>query len=77
MSTLLFLTREHCPLCHEALPWVEDRARRLGHDLTVADVDADPGLGERFGDRVPVVLRDGEEVLSGRFTRSDVRSALG
>jgi len=76
MSTLLFLTREHCMLCHEALPVVEERARRRGHTLAIVDVDGDPSLAERFGDRVPVVLRDGEEVLAGRFTAREVRRAL-
>lgn len=76
MSDLIFLTRDHCLLCHEAQPWVESRARRRGHTLTVVDVDSDGGLQERFGDRVPVVLRDGEEVLAGRFTERDVRLAL-
>ncbi|HSM02218.1 MAG TPA: glutaredoxin family protein [Acidimicrobiia bacterium] len=77
MSTLIFLTRDRCPLCDEALPWVEARAGRQGHLLTVIDVDTDPGLRERFGDRVPVVLRDGEEVLAGRFSEREVRGALG
>ena len=71
MSTLLFLTRQSC-----MLPGVEARARRRGHALTVVDVDSDPGLQERFGDRVPVVLRDGEEVLAGRFTEREMRRAL-
>jgi len=77
MSHLVFLTREHCLLCHEAQPWVESRAGRRGHTLTVVDVDSDPGLQERFGDRVPVVLRDGVEVLAGRFTEREARRALG
>jgi len=42
---------------------------------TPIDVD-EAGLDGRFGDRVPVVLRDGVEVLSGRFGRSQVRRAL-
>ena len=76
MSTVVFLTRATCRLCHEAQPWVEDRARARGHDLTVVDVDTDPVLRDRFGERVPVVLRDGEEILAGRFTARQVRRAL-
>jgi hypothetical protein len=76
MSDLLFLTRDRCLLCVEALPVVAARARRRGHILTVVDVDSDPGLRDRFGNRVPVVLVDGEEVLSGRFTAAEVRRAL-
>lgn len=76
MSEVLFLTRDGCHLCHRALPWVEESVARRGHHLSIGDVDADPALGDRFGDRVPVVLRDGVEVLWGRFGRRDVRRAL-
>jgi hypothetical protein len=76
MSEVLFLTRDSCHLCHQALPWVEKSVARRGHHLAVGDVDADPALRDRFGDRIPVVLRDGVEVLWGRFGPRDVRRAL-
>jgi hypothetical protein len=63
-------------LCVQVLPWVEKRASRRGHTIRVIDVDTDPALRDRYGDRVPVVLRDGSEVLSGRFTPREVRRAL-
>jgi len=50
-------------------------ARRRGHTLKTIDVD-DAGFADRFGDRVPVVLRDGVEVLAGRFGPAEVRRAL-
>lgn len=76
MSDLTFLTRDRCPLCVQALPWVQSRALRRGHTVQVIDVDTDPSYGDLYGDRVPVVLRDGSEVLSGRFTLREVRRAL-
>ena len=75
MSEVVFLTRRSCALCATALPWVERVAARRGHILEIRDVD-DSGLADRFGDRVPVVLRDGEEVLAGLFGRRAVRRAL-
>lgn len=75
MSDLLFLTRASCSLCAEALPLVSAVAKRRGHTLESIDVDV-AGLADRFGDRVPVVLRDGIEVLAGRFDRPMVRRAL-
>ena len=75
MSDLLFLTRATCSLCAEALPLVSVMARRRGHTVESIDVDV-AGLADRFGDRVPVVLRDGIEVLAGRFDRREVRRAL-
>jgi hypothetical protein len=41
----------------------------------VVDVD-ESGMADDYGDRVPVVLFDGIEVLSGRFTTRDVRRTL-
>jgi hypothetical protein len=75
VSDLLFLTRATCSLCAEALPLVAAVARRRGHTVESIDVDV-AGLAARFGDRVPVVLRDGIEVLAGRFDRREVRRAL-
>jgi hypothetical protein len=41
------------------------------HDLTwsALDVDADPALRARFGDIVPVLLRDGKPVAKVRLDR--------
>lgn len=75
MSDLLFLTRATCALCAEALPVVTAVARRRHHTIEVIDVD-EAGLDGRFGDRVPVVLRDGVEVLAGRFDAREVRRTL-
>jgi hypothetical protein len=76
MSDLTFLTRDRCLLCVGALPLVEEQARRRRHTLRIIDVDSDPALRDRYGDRVPVVLRDGTEVLAGVFTSRQVKRAL-
>jgi hypothetical protein len=54
---------------------VASRAKRKGWPIEIVDVD-ESGLEEQFGDRVPVVLVDGVEVLSGRFGPREVRRAL-
>ncbi|MEX1207376.1 MAG: glutaredoxin family protein [Acidimicrobiia bacterium] len=76
MSDLTFLTRDRCLLCVEALAVVEEQVRRRRHTVRIIDVDSDPTLRDRYGDRVPVVLRDGSEVLAGAFTPRAVRRAL-
>jgi len=75
MRAVRFITRRVCRICAEALPVVSERVERKGWEFEVVDAD-DSGLATRFGDRVPVVLLDGREVLSGRFSRRDVRRAL-
>jgi hypothetical protein len=73
--TVRFLSRANCSLCEEALPVVTAVCRRRRHDLEVIDV-AGTVWEEPYGDRLPVVIADGAMVLSGRFTKRDVRRAL-
>jgi uncharacterized LabA/DUF88 family protein len=62
-------------LCLEALPAVAERARDRGMWFEIVDVD-ESGMAQQFGDRVPVVLLDDTEVLSGRFSERDVKRAI-
>ena len=66
-ADLVIYTREGCGLCDDMLAdlttWL------AGRDLVidVRDVDADPATRARFGLKVPVLVVDGEPVVSGRF----------
>ena len=42
--------------------------RRHGIAFEEVDVDADPGLDERYGEDVPVLLRSGVELCRHRLT---------
>ncbi|MEE8497351.1 MAG: glutaredoxin family protein [Acidimicrobiia bacterium] len=75
MRSVRFITRRTCTICAEALSLVSDRVGRKGWDLEIVDAD-DSGLAAEFGDRVPVVLLDGQEVLAGRFGRREIRRVL-
>lgn len=60
------LTRGGCGACAVALGQLEGLRSSLSFALDVVDVDAAAGLGDaglraEFGDRLPVVLLDGEE----------------
>jgi len=56
-------TRRGCGLCAEA----EEMLAALAPDIEIVDVDADPFLKERFGQRVPVLERAGRVLMEGRF----------
>ncbi len=75
MRSVRFITRRACTICAEARSLVSDRVVRKGWDLEIVDAD-DSGLAAEFGDRVPVVLLDGREVLAGRFGRREIRRVL-
>jgi glutaredoxin len=60
------LTRKGCGLCERAARQLSELADELGFELAVTDVDAaaaagDSALRAEFGDRLPVVLLDGNE----------------
>ena len=75
LQVVLF-SREGCGPCAHA----RDALRRLGRDfafdLRERDVDADPALAARYGDRVPVVAVEGREVSEGRIDLGAVRRAM-
>ena len=58
-----FYTRIACPLCEEA----EAELLRTGVPFERYDVDADPDLQGRFGERVPVIEVDGRVVAEGNL----------
>jgi len=68
LLALTLLTREDCPLCMELREALE--ARNAGrHTLAIdfVDVDEDPALRARHGDRVPVLLCGDTEICAGHF----------
>jgi hypothetical protein len=55
------VTRVGCHLCDEAKVAMDRIAAATGERWVEIDVDADVELEREYGDRVPVVLLDGEE----------------
>ncbi len=70
---LTLLGREGCGLCEE----FEAELRALGDRLAlppleIRDVDADPDLRRRFGERIPVLLWDGVPIVSTHFDSREI-----
>ena len=53
---LTVLSRSYCHLCEELLAALKQYQGRYDFDIQVVDVDSDPALEEKWGDKVPVVL---------------------
>ena len=70
----LLYTRRGCHLCEAA----EDMLAACGPAIVaeLVDVDADPAIQRRYGDRVPVLTADGAVVLEGRFEEAAVAGLL-
>jgi glutaredoxin len=71
-NRLILYTRAGCHLCEDA----EALLRRLGYEVALIDVDADPTLQARYGEQVPVLVVDGRAVLSGIIGEPALRRAL-
>jgi hypothetical protein len=63
------VTRAGCHLCDEMAALLDEVLPELGQTYTPRDADASPELRARFGDIVPVLLRDGLPVAKVRLDR--------
>src|SRR5262245_47590974 len=72
---LVLYTRARCTLCDEMKAEIE-RAERNGTagrwKLSVVDIDADPGLVERYGQSIPVLEIGGRAAFKGRLTAEEL-----
>ncbi|MFO7263615.1 MAG: hypothetical protein A6D91_01215 [Bacillaceae bacterium G1] len=68
-------SRPGCTLCEEARKDLEALENEYGFVLQVVNIDDEPELLSRYGDRIPVVAIDGETVLETRVSRFRFRKA--
>jgi glutaredoxin-like protein DUF836 len=59
---LVVYGRGYCHLCEEMIEALRSLASGLGFRLRVVDVDDDPALEDRYGERVPVLEGAGKEI---------------
>ena len=55
-------SRSYCHLCDELLAALEPWRSAAHVAITVIDVDAEPALEARYGERVPVLAWEGGEI---------------
>jgi hypothetical protein len=70
------LTRHGCHLCDEMASLLDRVFAEHGLTYGRVDVDRSPALRERWGDTVPVLLRDGRAVAKVRLTEEALRRIL-
>ncbi|RMB12806.1 glutaredoxin family protein [Haloplanus aerogenes] len=71
-------TREGCHLCDDAIETIERVADSVSRSVEIetVDVDTDPDLRERYGERVPYVTVDGRPKFKYRVDADDLRATL-
>lgn len=70
------ISRRDCHLCRVVSRAAAQVREDLPFTLDRVDVATDQDLLTRYGNRVPVVLIDRQEVLSGKITAGDLREAI-
>lgn len=75
-SRVILYSRQGCHLCEQARDVVAKACDEAGEQWHEVDVDADETLKGRYGDFVPVVEVDGDQVGFWRVKAASVREAL-
>ncbi len=70
------MSRRECHLCHVVTRVAAQVQEDLAFQLTIVDVDNDENLRREYGNRIPVVLLDDREILSGKVTGGELRKAI-
>jgi glutaredoxin len=70
------MTRQGCSSCVKAEADIERICAELGVEWSTADVDSDPEWRAEYGDRVPVILVDGDEHGYWKVEEDRLRKAL-
>lgn len=75
-AELTLYGRRYCHLCEEMEALVGPIAAEFAIAVRYVDVDADPGLDERYGARIPVLALGDTEIAQFRADPSLVREYL-
>jgi glutaredoxin len=76
MLTVTLYTRPGCHLCEQAHEILRTAARGLDVDLRMVNIDEDPEMMQRYGERVPVADINGDDVLEWPFTLGQAQRSL-
>ena len=73
---LVVYGREHCHLCHDMIAALQKLQVRLSFRIEVVDVDGNPDLRSRYGERVPVLVAEDQEICHYHLDTAALARAL-
>ena len=74
--TLTLYSRNYCHLCEEMIEAVRGLQGLVRFEIAIVDVDTDPELERRHGDKVPVLVHGERELCYYRLEPSAVTAYL-
>lgn len=69
-------TKAQCRLCEEAEVMLRRLQRNIHFDLEFVDVETDAAAYQRFGERIPVIAVDNEEVAAAPLDETRLQALL-
>jgi glutaredoxin len=75
--TVTLYGKPGCCLCDEAKEALADVRAERPFELVQVDVSLDPALNRRYGERIPVVMLEGEELFEYHVDKPELRRRLG
>lgn len=76
MTKVVLYGKPGCCLCDEARDAVSTVRAQHPFELDEVDVSIDPELHARYGERIPVLVVDGEELLEGHVDAGELARRL-
>jgi hypothetical protein len=76
LPTLTVYSRAYCHLCEDMIEALRALQGLFHFEIAVIDVDADPELERRHGNKVPVLMHDGCELCHYRIEPAIVTAYL-
>lgn len=73
---LTLLSRTYCHLCHDMEAALQPLLQEFAAEVEVLDVDADAALEAKWGELVPVLLHEGDELCHYFLDVPAVRARL-
>jgi glutaredoxin len=77
MTTLTLYGKPGCCLCDDAKGLIDVVRGEWAFELHEVDVSLDPALHRKYGERIPVLELDGEEVFELHVDPLELRRLLG
>jgi len=76
MITITLYTRKECELCDQAKADLDSLKEKYPHRLAEVDIDSDPALKKKYGEKIPVV-EVGPYSLSAPFDKQKLMMTIG
>ena len=76
-DALVFFSKEDCPLCDKGLVVVRRLARRYDLRIEKVDIQSDPALQAKYGERIPVLMWGEAELGWGLLSERAIERKIG